>query len=435
MIGEIWASNETSENISYLTEELENRFSGTPQEREAAEYVKGKLEEYKLDNPTLESFDILGWKRGETHLSLHCASEIELDCIALPYSPSKNVEAEIVDLGYGLEEDFEENVEGKIVLVNNETPEYKGRTVHRGEKYLQAVEGGASAFVYQNTTPGNLPSTGSLGSNKLGPIPGIAISKETGDKIRRISSDGEIQKASISVKAESGNSTSQNVYASVSGDNNKKKSEILLGGHLDGHDISPAAEDNASGTTTLLEVARVLSKHRDLLGSKIRFVSFGSEEMGLVGSKEYTKAHNLDNINLMINMDGVGVAREPKVITCKTDYIPGLVDKVSSYLHYPLDIEDYISPLSDHWSFLRKGVPVCYLFPNSKTSGRGWSHTPMDTLDKVKVKDVKESAMIVALLLIELSNLEKSFPRPNPETVKKNLEERGLKKQLEWFKD
>jgi len=434
LIGEIWTSDEINQNISYLTEELENRFSGTPQEREAAEYIKRKFGKYKLDNPALESFDILGWKRGEAHFSLHGDPGIELDSIALPYSPSKHVEAELVDLGYGLEEDFEEDVEGKIVLVNNETPEYKGRTVHRGEKYLQAVEGGASAFVYQNTTPGNLPSTGSLGSNKLGPVPGIAISKETGDKIRRMSSGREIQKASISVEAESEQTTSQNVYASISVDD-KKKGEILLGGHLDGHDISPAAEDNASGTTTLLEVARVLSKHRDLLGSKVRFVSFGSEEMGLVGSKEYTKTHDLDNVNLMVNMDGVGVAREPKVITCKTDYIPGLVDKVSSYLHYPLDIEDYISPLSDHWSFLRKGVPVCYLFPNSKTSGRGWSHTPMDTLDKVKIKDVKESAMIVALLLIELSNLEKSFPRPNPEAVRKNLEERGLKRQLEWFKE
>ncbi len=433
MIGEIWASDEVGQNFSYLTEELENRFSGTPQERQAAEHIRDKFEQYNLEDPSLSSFEVLGWERGEASFSLQKGnSEIELKSMALPYSPSKQVEAEIVDLGYGLEEDFEENLEGKIVLVTNETPEYKGRNVHRGEKYLYAVEAGAEAFVYQNTTPGDLPSTGSIGSNNLGPIPGIAISRETGEKIRRFSSGEENPKAIIDVEAESGERNSRNVSAGIPGEG--KRGEILLGAHLDGHDISPAAEDNASGTTTLLEVARVLSQNRDLLGSKIRFVGFGSEEMGLLGSKEYAKNHELDNIDLMINMDGVGVAREPKVITCKTDYIPELVDEVSSYLHYPIKVEDYISPLSDHWSFLSKGVPVCYLYPNSDSSGRGFSHTPMDTPDKVEVKDIKESAMIISLLLIELSNFEKSFPRPNVEEVKKELEGRGLKKQLEWFK-
>ncbi|MFP4588877.1 MAG: M28 family peptidase [Candidatus Acetothermia bacterium] len=430
LIGDIWTSNKSWKHLNFLTDELPHRFFGTSGEQQAAQYIQKQFQEYDLEEINLEPFEVLGWKRGTTSLSLKTSGGIALEAIALPYCPQADLEGEIVDLGPGMEEDFTGDLEGKLVLVTTETPDYKGRTIHRGEKYLRAVEAGAKAFIYQNDMPGNLPSTGALASNELGAIPGVAISKETGEKIRRLMDGKEGLEVHLVVEARSEAATSHNVSGLLKA--NKTSKEIILGGHLDGHDISPAAEDNASSMATLLEVARVLSTRRELMGTDIRFVAFGSEEVGMLGSKHYSKSHDLDRIGLMVNMDGIGVAREPKFITCKTPHVGQLANDLACSLRYSFPVQEYISPLSDHWSFLSRGVPSCYLHPNSNTSGRGWSHTALDTRDKVQVKNIKENAMIVAMFLLKLSNCERDFGRPNPEQIKRELEDRGYGKQLEW---
>ena len=74
------------------------------------------------------------------------------------------------------------------------------------------------------------------------------------------------------------------------GPNAINEEQIVLGCHYDGHDISQGAHDPASGLVLMIESARVLAKHaRSALKRTIRFIAFGTEEIGLTGAFQYQK--------------------------------------------------------------------------------------------------------------------------------------------------
>ena len=104
--------------------------------------------------------------------------------------------------------------------------------------------------------------------------------------------------------------TSWNVVADLPGRENSKEM-VVVGCHYDGHDISQGAHDPASGMVSVIEAARVLSTYAaDSLKHTVRFIAFGTEEIGLTGAFRYVDAHasELDNIRFMLNMDAAGGA-------------------------------------------------------------------------------------------------------------------------------
>lgn len=110
LIGDIWSSGEAKSNLTYLTDELENRFAGTKGESQAARFIKDKFREYGLEKVCLEEFEFQGWGRGFTKFKIIDPVKKELPAISLPYSPPANLQKEILDLGDGLKEDFQGDV-------------------------------------------------------------------------------------------------------------------------------------------------------------------------------------------------------------------------------------------------------------------------------------------------------------------------------------
>lgn len=96
---------------------------------------------------------------------------------------------------------------------------------------------------------------------------------------------------------------SYNIYSSL---NNQKK-EILIGAHWDSYN-GPGADDNASGVSVVLELARYFNKEKDNLPFNIKFVFFGAEELGLLGSQAYSQKHIKDTSSVIyyFNIDCVG---------------------------------------------------------------------------------------------------------------------------------
>lgn len=155
---------------------------------------------------------------------------------------------------------------------------------------------------------------------------------------------------------------------------------FVLGAYYDGVD-TPAANDNASGTATMLEVARVLSKKR--LDHNIRFIAFGAEEAGLVGSRKYVaslSAEEISNISAMINMDMVGVGDTLYIMTA-ADGAESFVADEATRLAEEMGLAHgrSWSTRSDHVPFAEAGIPVAFLHyapdPNC--------HTDEDTIDKI----------------------------------------------------
>lgn len=96
---------------------------------------------------------------------------------------------------------------------------------------------------------------------------------------------------------------SYNIYSSL---NNQEK-EVLIGAHWDSFN-GPGADDNASGVSVLLELARYFKDHKDNLPFNIKFVFFGAEELGLLGSQAYSQKHISDTSSVIyyFNVDCVG---------------------------------------------------------------------------------------------------------------------------------
>jgi len=424
ILGTIWTSDESFRTLTYLCDDLGHRFAGSDREHTAAMHLKAKMEEYGLQNVRLEEFPMASWIRGKCELSLVSPLERNFSAIAMPYCPTAEIEADVVDVGEGELPDFErmaDQISGKIVLTDAETNKPGQRGSHRNDKFAWAIERGALACVYINQNPGMLHITGSItgrvpggssAAEREAPIPGIGISYEGGMTIRRLASRGQLR-MKISTENETYDSRSYNVVGEVIGSEHPEEI-ILLGGHFDGHDIAQGAGDDGAGTVTGLEAGRGLAGLQGQLKRTVRVICFGSEEVGLLGAWHHANTHKDENFRFVMNLDGAGrgtggqeqvtVSSLPEM----ADYFRGL----TTDLAYDFSVKDELNSHSDHFPFALRGIPNGTL--NSKDStagmiGRGWGHTEADTLDKISLRGLQMSAILVARLAARISE-DNNFP-------------------------
>jgi Zn-dependent M28 family amino/carboxypeptidase len=152
--------------------------------------------------------------------------------------------------------------------------------------------------------------------------------------------------------------------------------------------IHYGADDNASGTAALLEIAEKLMSERDQLKRSFIFVAFGAEEQGLLGSKFFVENPlvPLSQIKLMINMDMVGrLNNKNHVYMGGAGTFPDGMELMKTMAE-PLGINPIIHSGSvggsDHVSFYKKGISVLGLH----TGGHPQYHTPEDTIDLLNIK-------------------------------------------------
>ncbi len=168
--------------------------------------------------------------------------------------------------------------------------------------------------------------------------------------------------------------------------------------------IHPGADDNASGTAGVIELARSFSKQPKPKRG-ILFLTFAGEELGLLGSEWYVNhpALPLEKAVAMINMDMIGRIRDGKV------YVSGsgtgstfakLLEDVKPPAPIQADITEKTGyGESDHTSFTTKGVPVLFFFSGL----HGDYHKPSDTADKIDAPDAAKLLDYVADLVTRLA--------------------------------
>lgn len=200
-----------------------------------------------------------------------------------------------------------------------------------------------------------------------------------------------VQPISIPVLADD----SQNVVAERLGTGSGTRDLVLVVAHLDSINIrggpeadAPGGDDNATGSAGLLEIARVLKDHaaeRDL-----RFVLFGGEEEGLLGSQQYIDnlpAADRARIRAVINMDMIGTlnAPTPSVLLEGAAVSQSLIHELASAAatYTALDIQTSLQPFnSDHVSFIEEGFPAVLTIEGTDGANDN-VHTANDTLDKI----------------------------------------------------
>ena len=392
--------------------DIGNRMAGSAGERRGAERVVDAYEAAGLRNAGLVEFEIPGWWRGDSALSVSGPVERRHDgsheTVALPGTPAGDVTAPLVDVGDGTYDEFEaagDELEGAIAMASSRTPDSHDRWLHRMEKYVNAAEHGAVGFVFRNHIEGSLPPTGEIGyHNRPGPIPAVGVSKEVGERLARLAAktDGEAERGAgdgsrpevtIEVDCRNEPTTSVNAVAEVGPDTDEA---VLLTAHVDAHDVSDGANDNGAGSALVAEVGRLLGTVEDDLDTRVRLVTFGSEEIGLWGAYHTAETTPKEEIECVVNLDGACSSRDLRVGTNGFEGMAETFEAVADAFATPISTGETISPHGDQWAFVQEGIPAVMASTSSDGSGRGWGHTHADTLDKLDPRDLREVATLVA---------------------------------------
>ncbi|MFM7043777.1 MAG: M28 family peptidase [Planctomycetaceae bacterium] len=209
---------------------------------------------------------------------------------------------------------------------------------------------------------------------------------------------------------------------------------VVLGAHYDHlgfggvnsaapgvHAVHHGADDNASGTALLVEVARRLVA-RGPLPRTVLLVAFSGEERGLLGSAHYVAnpAVPIADTVAMVNLDMVGRLDAEKLIVHGTGTSAGfdeLVDRLAAAAGLTTAKEPGGFGPSDHSSFYAKKVPVLHLFTGSHAD----YHRPTDTADKINYDGMVRLAGLVTDVVAELA----SGPRPDYREVASTMFARG----------
>ena len=428
ILGEGWLSDEPYCNVEALSA-FGSRFGGTESEKQAVEYLAAKMREYGFENVHTEPFQYPGWTRGTTSCHVTSPTTLVLDCISLPYTGTSDVEAEVVDLGYGTPGEWEsskDRIKGRIVLVDAKSPVYFRRGIHRLEKYGRAVYHGAVGFIWMRDQGGFLAETGGLRPGAE--IPGIGVSKETGELVKRMMRRGPV-KVRIKTQNEEHEFTTANVVGDIPG-GTLRDHVIVIGAHFDGHDIATGSLDDASGAAVVLEAGRLLAQHRSGLARTVRLICFPVEEIGLFGSKAYVKQHteDLSLIDFMLNLDGAGREGDKGIaLQDFTGLIPFFKDAARD-MKWPMIVDNAFGMHSDMYPFSLAGVPSGNLsVMEAVRTGRDWGHTAADTMDKVSSRYLRSDAILVARAMLRAAAWEDMPSRhKTEEEVQEVLRQNGL---------
>jgi hypothetical protein len=452
-------------HVRYLASpELKGRATGSPQLEQAAHYIAQQFRSFGLKPVELPFPVTLGAHLGKKNqLKFKEPAEartlvLEKDFLPLSFSSSGEVRSGVVFAGFGITDkkanydDYEGiDATGKIVLILRHEPNENPHKEHVSfaDKAVNAKMHGARGVILVNDVEQHNAAAGS-NPDDLGKFSEAAGPKDAGvlyirmkyDVARNwVKADGKDLDAatkqidrdnhshsfaltgltvdlSVDVRVET--KMVHNVSAYLPGTTDEY---VVVGAHYD-HlglgdqnslapsqigTIHPGADDNASGTAGVIELARWASKQPKQKRG-ILFLSFAGEELGLLGSEWYVNHPTLplENAVAMINMDMIGRIRDGKIYLSGTgtgSTFPKLIADVKPLAPLQVDIAEKAGyGSSDHTSFTTKGVPVLFFFSGLHAD----YHKPSDTADKIDGPDAAKLLDYIAGLITRLE----SDPRP-----------------------
>lgn len=221
------------------------------------------------------------------------------------------------------------------------------------------------------------------------------------------------------VTVEQTNAQVKNVVGVLEGVGPLANETVVIGAHYDhvgrggpdsgavdpnSKEIHNGADDNASGTATLIEVARQIVQSEPKPRRRIVFIAFTGEERGLFGSDYYTKhpLFKLEDTVAMLNMDMVGRLDEDKLIIEGVDTAAEfgpLVEGANQRHAFKITKKSGGSGPSDHASFYPMKVPVMHFF----TGTHGDYHLPSDDVEKLSVSGMRRVGELVAEVALKLA--------------------------------
>lgn len=389
------------------------------------------IEKVELTGSNSLSFETKGIKN---------SLQLKKEFITAPFSGTGNFSTNLVFVGYGISasklsyDDYDGvDVSGKVVIAMRYHPEHDSaksefdRYASYRQKASAARDKGASAIIFIN---GPFPRNDEdqlmeLRYDGAGSIKDFSvlqvkrsiideifkkeglnladIQKKIDESKKPFSIELPKIKVTLSTEVKEVEKVGRNVVGYLEGTDPLLKNEyIVVGAHYDhlgidqlktssmykGNDpqIHNGADDNASGTTGMLELAEIFGANKSELKRSFIFIAFSGEELGILGSTYFTNNSPvpISNIAAMLNMDMIGRLNDEKsltVIGAGTSSIwKNLLNEKNTY-NFQLALNDGGSGGSDHQSFTNKNVPVLFFFTGTHTD----YHKPSDDADKINL--------------------------------------------------
>lgn len=428
-----------------LLDQIGPRLVGTPQMKQANDWAVAKYAGWGIGARNEQWGEWRGWERGISHIDMVYPRVKSLEGMQLGWSPSTNgktITGEMIiypDLPDSVAlTSWIKNVKGKFVMFSMNQP--TGRSDDNWAKFatpesfdkmkknradetnawrmrisktglnLKALalafeQNGALGVVTSNWSAG-------FGVNKIfgantTKIPSIDISLEDYGLLYRLTESGAKPKISVKVDSkELGMVPTLNTIAEIKGVE-KPNEYVVLSAHFDSWDGGTGATDNGTGTITMMEAMRILKKVYPNPKRTILVGHWGSEEQGLNGSRAFVEDHPeiVKNIQALFNQDnGTG-----RVVNLSGQGFLNAYDYLTRWLApVPAEIKNEIKTTfpgtpggggSDYASFVAAGVPAFSLSSLSWDYGTYTWHTNRDTYDKIVFDDVRNNAILTAILV------------------------------------
>ncbi len=450
--------------------DMEGRGAGSKGIIRAQHLIEKRYKELGLPpagvNGYAQPFSVITGARlkSDNHLVVESADskknlKINEDFVPFSFSSSGQVAGSVVFAGYGATADefhYDDYagaaVKDKIVVVLRYEPSgfaeksgHQGLTQHSQliTKAINARNHGAKAVVVVNGKLGDgeedlLSRFGSVSGPENVGIVFVQVKnavadawlqaagkslKQVQDEINAASKPGsfalpETLRLSLDIDIETTRARVNNVLAWLPGQTDEY---VIIGAHYDhlgrgGVDslapsqigqIHPGADDNASGTAGVLELARLLAPQRGQLRRSILFMNFAGEELGLLGSAEWVKepTRPLSKAVAMINMDMIGRIKDDKV------YIGGVgtgstfksvLEQAQKDTPFKIEYSPGGYSSSDHTSFVAKKIPVLFFFSGLHSD----YHKPSDTWDKINAPSAVRLLDMIGNVAVQLANAQ-----------------------------
>jgi hypothetical protein len=436
----------------------------------AKEFARYGLKAAGDDNSYLQSFEVTVGvdvkEPSKLALGNSLAAALREEWIPLGFSASNRAEAEVVFAGYGITakdygyDDYAGiDVNDKIVLVLRyepppkdekspfkKFPDYSIHSVLR-TKANNARDHGAVGMILVDLNPSADEKTELLstratvwrGGNSLLAAQlkrgvaekwladrGVSLQalKETIDREEKPASTAlDKAKVVLQVTLEEVRRSTDNVAAVLPGsDPNLKDEYVVIGAHYDhigfgefgalmpqaqGR-IHHGADDNASGTAVLLDLAHRLSQLQVKPARSIVFVAFSAEELGLYGSRHFVERWPaIASTKAMVNLDMVGRLRDNRltVFGARSGKNLGVIVGASArQLGLDINESDGVGG-SDHMSFYNKKIPVLHFFTGTHAD----YHRPTDTWDKLNIEGMGKVSDLVLATVLRIANAKETI--------------------------
>ena len=220
-----------------------------------------------------------------------------------------------------------------------------------------------------------------------------------------------------------------NVVAEIPG-TDKAAEIVMLGAHFDSWQGGTGATDNAAGSAVMMEAMRILKQSGLKLRRTVRLGLWGGEEQGLIGSREYVKAHFADRADMVLKPEHARVAGYFNVDN-GTGAIRGVYLQGNEAVAPIFDA--WMKPFknlgmatltirdtggTDHQSFDAVGLPGFQFIQDPLEYGSRTHHSNMDVYERIQEEDMRKNAVIVASFVYHAANREEKLPRkplPRPQ--------------------